>query len=51
MFTPCNNVQHGEDECYLNTIHSCVIYYWPDVVNYISLFGFGFRLGFIIVFN
>nr|KJB77058.1 hypothetical protein B456_012G118200 [Gossypium raimondii] len=23
--------QHGEDECYLNTIHSCVIYYWPDV--------------------
>ncbi|TYI33385.1 hypothetical protein ES332_A04G129300v1 [Gossypium tomentosum] len=22
---------HGEDECYLNTIHSCVIYYWPDV--------------------
>ncbi|KAB2035484.1 hypothetical protein ERO13_D04G134600v2 [Gossypium hirsutum] len=23
--------QHGEDECYLNTIHSCVIYHWPDV--------------------
>ncbi|XVE97136.1 hypothetical protein REPUB_Repub02eG0284900 [Reevesia pubescens] len=23
--------QNGEDECYLNTIHSCVIYLWPDV--------------------
>ncbi|XVF55040.1 hypothetical protein PTKIN_Ptkin06aG0004600 [Pterospermum kingtungense] len=23
--------QHGEKECYLNTIHSCVINLWPDV--------------------
>ncbi|KAL4347925.1 hypothetical protein GQ457_17G006210 [Hibiscus cannabinus] len=23
--------QHGEDECYLNAIHSCVIHLWPDV--------------------
>ncbi|XP_038992544.1 gamma-interferon-responsive lysosomal thiol protein-like [Hibiscus syriacus] len=22
--------QHGEDECYLNAIHSCVIHLWPD---------------------
>ncbi|KAE8661028.1 putative Gamma-interferon-inducible lysosomal thiol reductase precursor [Hibiscus syriacus] len=23
--------QHGEDECYLNAIDSCVIHLWPDV--------------------
>ncbi|KAH1045521.1 hypothetical protein J1N35_036305 [Gossypium stocksii] len=23
--------QHGAEECYLNTIHSCVIHFWPDV--------------------
>ncbi|KAL4351566.1 hypothetical protein GQ457_06G005630 [Hibiscus cannabinus] len=23
--------QHGDDECYLNAIHSCVIHLWPDV--------------------
>ncbi|XP_040946699.1 gamma-interferon-responsive lysosomal thiol protein isoform X3 [Gossypium hirsutum] len=22
--------QHGEDECYLNTIHACAISIWPD---------------------
>ncbi|KAK9001049.1 hypothetical protein V6N11_082841 [Hibiscus sabdariffa] len=22
--------QHGEDECYLNTIHACAINIWPD---------------------
>ncbi|XP_052478281.1 gamma-interferon-responsive lysosomal thiol protein isoform X3 [Gossypium raimondii] len=22
--------QHGEEECHLNTIHSCVIHFWPD---------------------
>ncbi|WRX24277.1 Gamma interferon inducible lysosomal thiol reductase GILT - like 1 [Theobroma cacao] len=23
--------QHGEDECYLNTIHACAINIWPDL--------------------
>ncbi|KAK8714033.1 hypothetical protein V6N13_149235 [Hibiscus sabdariffa] len=23
--------QHGDDECYLNAVHSCVIHLWPDV--------------------
>ncbi|GMJ03257.1 hypothetical protein HRI_003994900 [Hibiscus trionum] len=26
--------QHGEDECYLNAIHSCVIYLWPDKTHF-----------------
>ncbi|EOY07105.1 hypothetical protein SCA6_001237 [Theobroma cacao] len=25
------NCQHGEDECYLNTIHACAINIWPDL--------------------
>ncbi|PPD89757.1 hypothetical protein GOBAR_DD13312 [Gossypium barbadense] len=35
-YSLCNNVQHGEEECHLNTIHSCVIHFWPDVVTSIS---------------
>ncbi|XP_050226686.1 gamma-interferon-responsive lysosomal thiol protein-like isoform X2 [Mercurialis annua] len=29
--------QHGEDECYLNTIHACAINIWPDVMKHFSL--------------
>ncbi|KAG8480172.1 hypothetical protein CXB51_024886 [Gossypium anomalum] len=28
--------QHGEEECYLNTIHSCVIHFWPDVKEHLE---------------
>jgi len=30
-------LQHGEDECYLNIIHTCAINLWPDLVNLLSL--------------
>ncbi|XP_050226685.1 gamma-interferon-responsive lysosomal thiol protein-like [Mercurialis annua] len=29
--------QHGEDECYLNTIHACAINIWPDVMKHFGL--------------
>ncbi|OAY60457.1 gamma-interferon-responsive lysosomal thiol protein [Manihot esculenta] len=29
--------QHGEDECYLNTIHACVINIWPDPIKHFNL--------------
>ncbi|MBA0636596.1 hypothetical protein Godav_029241 [Gossypium davidsonii] len=32
----CDNVQHGEEERHLNTIHSCVIHLWPDAVTSMS---------------
>lgn len=28
----CILLQHGQNECYLNTIHACAINAWPDVV-------------------
>ncbi|KAB2063919.1 hypothetical protein E1A91_A10G251700v1 [Gossypium mustelinum] len=28
--------QHGEEECYLNTIHRCVIHFWPDVKEHLE---------------
>ncbi|KAK5795539.1 hypothetical protein PVK06_036808 [Gossypium arboreum] len=28
--------QHGEEECHLNTIHSCVIHFWPDVIEHLE---------------
>ncbi|KAB2010893.1 hypothetical protein ERO13_D10G238348v2 [Gossypium hirsutum] len=35
----CNNVHHGEEECHLNTIHSCVIHFWPDVKEHLEFIG------------
>ncbi|TXG75177.1 hypothetical protein ES332_1Z009300v1 [Gossypium tomentosum] len=32
----CNNVQHGEEERHLNTIHSCVIHLWPDAKEHLE---------------
>ncbi|TYI62909.1 hypothetical protein E1A91_D10G281200v1 [Gossypium mustelinum] len=31
--------QHGEEECHLNTIHSCVIHFWPDVKEHLEFIG------------
>ncbi|KAH7553892.1 hypothetical protein JRO89_XS12G0072700 [Xanthoceras sorbifolium] len=28
--------QHGENECYLNTIHACAIKAWPEVIKHFS---------------
>ncbi|XP_002528051.2 gamma-interferon-responsive lysosomal thiol protein [Ricinus communis] len=39
VLQPNNTVvcQHGEDECYLNTIHACAINLWPDVMKHFNL--------------
>ncbi|KAL1080239.1 hypothetical protein V6Z11_D10G278800 [Gossypium hirsutum] len=38
-YSLCNNVHHGEEECHLNTIHSCVIHFWPDVKEHLEFIG------------
>ncbi|TYG51928.1 hypothetical protein ES288_D10G300700v1 [Gossypium darwinii] len=38
-YSLCNNVHHGEEECHLNTIHSCVIHFWPDVKEQLEFIG------------